>query len=121
MIERRKARQYILKGALASYVVLKNNTEPIEGDAIVLNISLHGCRLECEHMPAFDQPYELVLHLPPYPRPILVQKALTRWTEGQLHGVKFVDQSRECELELREVIRQLSLRSHNADRISERG
>lgn len=111
LIERRKSRQVAVKDGLASFRSLKEGAESSEGDALLLNISLHGCRLESEQIIPMNQPHQLILHAPPHPRPIRIQRAMTRWIEGPLHGLQFIDLDSECELELRSAIRALGTAS----------
>jgi hypothetical protein len=105
LIERRKERHFVVNGGLASLHALNEGPEKLEGDAILLNISLFGCRLETDQLLQTDHLYNLVLHIPPHGRPIRV-KAMTRWNRGRIYGVKFLDPLPDSEL--KEAILKLS-------------
>lgn len=104
-IERRKASRVTSKGGLGSFSS-PVGSEPAEGDAILLNISLHGCQLDSEQILPQDHPYQLIVYVPPHPSPILIRKAATRWREGRIHGITFIDLAAECRLKLKEAIQR---------------
>jgi hypothetical protein len=58
-----------------------------------------------------NQPHQLILHVPSHLRPFRIHMAMTRWIEGHLHGLQFIDLDSECEFELRSAIRELSTAS----------
>lgn len=102
-IERRIAPRVTTRGGLGSFMSLLG--PPAEGDAMLLNISLQGCQLDSEQVVPKDHPYQLILYAPPHPSPILIRKAATRWSEGSIYGISFVDLAPECALKLKEAIR----------------
>ena len=104
-IERRIAQRGIVKGGLASFIS-PLDLEFSEGDAVLLNVSLHGCQLDSEQMLPMDQPYQLIVYVPPHPSPILIQKAITRWGQGRIQGISFLDLASLSKLKLKEVVQQ---------------
>lgn len=104
-IEHRIAPRGMVKGGLASFIS-PLDLECSEGDAVLLNVSLQGCQLDSEQMLPKDQPYQLIVYVPPHPSPILIQKAITRWSQGRLHGISFLDLAPSSELKLKEVLQQ---------------
>ena len=104
-IEHRIAPRVMVKGALASFISISlSDPEFSEGDAVLLNVSLQGCQLDSEQMLPKDQPYQIIVYVPPHPSPILVHKAITRWSQGRIHGVNFVDLTPASKLKLKEVV-----------------
>lgn len=104
-IEHRIAPRVMVKGGLASFTSLLDLAF-FEGDAVLLNVSLQGCQLDSEQRLPKDQPYQIIVYVPPHPSPILIHKAITRWSQGRIHGVNFVDLTPACQLKLKEVIQQ---------------
>jgi len=104
-IENRMAPRGMVKGGLASFMS-PLDLEFSEGDAVLLNVSLQGCQLDSEQMLPLDQPYQLIVYAPPHPSPILIQKAITRWSRGRLHGISFLDLVPSSKLKLEEVVRK---------------
>ncbi len=104
-IEHRIAPRGMVKGGLASFIS-PLDLEFSEGDAVLLNVSLQGCQLDSEQMLPKDQPYQLIVYVPPHPSPILIQKAMTRWSQGRLHGISFLDLAPLSKLKLEEVIQK---------------
>jgi hypothetical protein len=98
-IERRKARHVLATRGLASFVALNASLETIDGDAILHDISLGGCRLETEpHQPLVEgQLYHLTLSIPPQMRLIHVSEAMPCWHQGRFYGVKFIQPLPECD------------------------
>jgi hypothetical protein len=92
LIERRKTetRHVLLKGGFASVIALDASSDNIEGDAILHDISLGGCRLEMEELLLEGQLYHLILNIPPHRRLIDVSQAMPRWHQGRFYGVKFI-------------------------------
>ena len=107
-IERRKSQRIAVTGGHASFLPLTEGAASSEGEALLLNLSLHGCQLESEQILPHNQPYQLILHVPSHLRPFRIEKAITRWIDGHLHGLQFLDLDSECEVELRSAIRDLS-------------
>lgn len=103
-IERRLAPRITAKGGLASYISL-SQPDAAEGDAVLLDVSLHGCQLDSEQIVPKEHFYQLIVYVPPYPSPILVRKAETRWVEGRIHGINFIELAPECNRKLRDAIR----------------
>ncbi len=104
-IEHRIAPRVMVKGGLASFIS-PLDLEFSEGDAVLLNVSLQGCQLDSELMLPMDQPYQLIVYVPPYPSPILIQEAMTRWSQGHSHGISFLDLAPLSKLKLKEVVQQ---------------
>lgn len=104
-IERRIAQRGMVKGGLASFIS-PLDLEFSEGDAVLLNVSLHGCQLDSGQMLPMDQPYQLIVYVPPHPSPILIQKAITRWGQGRIQGISFLDLAPLSKLKLKEVVQQ---------------
>jgi hypothetical protein len=102
-IEHRIAPRVMVKGGLASFIS-PLDPEFSEGDAVLLNVSLQGCELDSEQMLPKDQPYQLIVYVPPHPSPILIHKAITRWSQGRLQGISFLDLAPSSELKLKEVV-----------------
>src|SRR5215213_3863264 len=75
-IERRKARHVLGTRGLASFIAADATLENIEGDAILHDLSLGGCRLEAEQLLVEGQLYYLTLHIPPQTRLIHVRQAM---------------------------------------------
>lgn len=105
-IEHRIAPRGMVKGGLASFISPLDR-EFSEGDAVLLNVSLKGCQLHSEQMLPMDQPYQLIVYVPPHPSPILIHTAITRWSRGYLHGISFLDLAPSSELKLKEVVQQI--------------
>ena len=103
-IERRTDQRVRIQGGLASYFSLPG-FQPCEGDAVLFNVSLTGCEIESEQSLPKEQPYQLIIYVPPHPSPLLIQTAITRWSTGSLHGIGFLDLSASCRLKLNEVVR----------------
>lgn len=95
----------MVKGGLASFIS-PLDLEFSEGDAVLLNVSLQGCQLDSEQMLPMDQPYQLIIYVPPYPSPILIQKAITRWSQSRIHGISFLDLAPLSKLKIKEVVQQ---------------
>ena len=104
-IEHRIAPRGMVKGGLASFIS-PLDLEFSEGDAVLLNVSLQGCQLDSEQMLPKDQPYQLIVYVPPHPSHILIQNAITRWRQGRLHGISFLDLAPSSELKLKEVVQK---------------
>jgi hypothetical protein len=103
-IERRVAPRVTAKGGLASYLSLLG-PDPAEGDAILIDVSLHGCQLNADQLVPKDHPFQLIVFVPPYPSPIMVRRAETRWIEGTVHGITFIEIAPECNRKLKDAIR----------------
>src|SRR5215203_1701186 len=103
-IERRTDQRVRIQGGLASFFSLPG-FQPREGDAVLFNVSLMGCENESEQPLPKEQPYHLIIYVPPHPSPLLIQTAITRWSSGFLHGIGFLDLSASCRLKLNEVVR----------------
>lgn len=104
-IEHRIAPRGMVKGGLASFIS-PLDLEFSEGDAVLLNVSLQGCQLDSEQMLPMDQPYQLIVYVPPNPSPILIEKAITRWSQGRIHGISFLDLAPLSKLKIKEVVQQ---------------
>jgi hypothetical protein len=102
-IEHRLTPRVATRGGLGSFMSLLGPAA--EGDAMLLNISLQGCQLDSEQAVPKDHPYQLILYAPPHPTPIVIRKAATRWSEGSIYGISFVDLAPDCQLKLKEAIR----------------
>lgn len=111
LIERRKSRRVAVKDGHVSFLLLNEWASLLEGDALLLDISLHGCRLESEQILPVNQLFQLILYVPSYVHPLLIQRAMTRWIEGHVHGFQFIDLYSERKFEFRSVIRELSTTS----------
>ena len=100
LIERRKTetRHVLVNGGLASIVALDAPPENAEGDAILHDISLGGCRLETEQLLVEGQLYHLTLNIPPHMQLIHVSQAMPCWHQGRFHGVKFIHPLPECDV-----------------------
>lgn len=103
-IERRRDQRVRIQGGLASFFSFPG-FQHCEGDAALFNVSLLGCEVESEQLLPKEQPYQLIIYLPPHPSPMLIQKAITRWSAGSLHGIGFLDLAPSCRLTLNEVVR----------------
>ena len=103
-IERRIVPRVTPRGGLASFVSLPDR-ESAEGDAVLRNISLQGCQVESEQLVPQDDPYQLIVYVPTHPSPIVVRKAATRWREGPVHGIAFLDLAPDCERKLHDALR----------------
>jgi len=97
-IERRKARHVLANGGLASIIALDATSENTDGDAILHDISLGGCRLETEQLLVEGQLYHLTLNIPPHMQLIHVSQATPCWHQGRFHGVKFINPLPDCEV-----------------------
>jgi hypothetical protein len=108
LIERRKVPHFLVHGGLASFHAVNGSHEPVEGDAILLNVSLLGCRFETDQVLDDEHLSNLILHIPPHGRLIGVGKAMTRWHQGRVYGIKFLESLPGCDRELKEAISKLS-------------
>jgi hypothetical protein len=103
-IEHRSVPRVMVRGGLASFMSLPGDDS--EGDAVLLNLSLHGCQLDSEqHLPT-DKPYQLIIVVPLHPSPILIQQAVTQWSQGRLFGIKFLDAAPASTLQIHEAVRR---------------
>ncbi len=103
-IERRIKHRITVSGGLASFASLEDLT-CCEGDARLLNVSLHGCQLDSEQdVP--QKPFQLILLIPPHPRPILINSAVTQWSHGRIYGISFLDLRSASLLSLQEAVWQ---------------
>jgi hypothetical protein len=108
-IEHRVEQRTSVKGGLASFTSLEAPPS-CEGDAILLDVSLHGCQLDStQHLPA--NPYQLIIFIPAHPTPILIQNAVTQWTNGGRYGIKFCELSPASTLRLQEAMTHSPLSS----------
>ena len=107
-IERRKARHVLGTRGLASFIAVDATLENIEGDAILHDLSLGGCRLETEQLLVEGQLYYLTLHIPPQMRLIHVRQAMPCWHQGRFFGMKFIQPLPECNSGLIEAMVRLN-------------
>lgn len=103
-IEHRSEPRIGVRGGLASFASLLEDGFS-EGDAILVNVSLQGCQLESEQMLPKDHPYQVIVYVPPHPSPILIHKAVTQWSQGRIHGIRFLDLASASKLKLQEAVR----------------
>ena len=104
-IEHRRTPRILVKGGLASVPSLADG-ESVDGDAALLDLSLQGCQLEAEQRLPTDQPYQIVVWVPPHPSPIVIPKAMTRWSQGQIQGIAFLDLPPSAKVKLNKVVQQ---------------
>ncbi len=102
-IEHRRTPRISVKGGLASIPSLPHS-EFLEGDAVLLDVSLQGCQLDSEQILPKDQPYQVIVYVPPLQSPIVIPKAMTRWSQGRIYGIDFLDLSPSSKLKLDQVV-----------------
>lgn len=62
-----------------------------EGEGVVLDMSKGGCRVQCETDIAPGAEIEAQIYFPDYEWPLKIQRAVVRWTNGDVFGVEFLD------------------------------
>jgi hypothetical protein len=101
-IERRAIHRIPVKGGLASFVS-PGDLASREGDATLRNVSMQGCQLDSDQtLP--QNPYQLIVLIPRHPTPILIHSAVTQWSSGGLHGIKFLEVAPMATSKLQEVV-----------------
>jgi len=102
--ERRKHRRVeVPPGALLSFSPIVSPAELLdhnEGEGLVMDLSLEGCRATSEQKVYVEKPYSVIIQLPNYPHPITVESAIARWTRDRTFGIMFIGMQREQERHL---------------------
>lgn len=83
----------------------------VHGEARVLDLSLPGCLLECQHPVRVGDYIELRIFLPDRAYPIHIPLAAVRWVDGTLVGLEFIRSSEEDQARLNDFVQR-----HGADR-----
>ena len=113
IIERRKhPRIFTPSGALCSFNRLIDpveSEEHTEGEAILINLSLGGCRLHSDIPLEINGRYHLILQVSRKSRPIIVEAAIVRWTQANTYGLRFTSLQSIHESHLRELLLELRL------------
>ncbi len=110
-IELRKHRRLTAPpGALLSFSQLalpSGRAEEAEGDGTILDLSSGGCKILSEIAVTVGQPYSLIIQLPSFPTPIIIEAAIVRWFGNQTFGFKFDAIQQQQEELLREILQRL--------------
>ncbi len=113
--ERRKSQRVELPpGAIMSFspiLVPAALAGESEGEGLVMDLSLEGCRASSEQAVIIEKPYSVIIQLPDYPHPIAVESAVPRWTHGPMFGIMFIGMPREQERRLKWFLDDLQSRS----------
>jgi hypothetical protein len=62
-----------------------------QGQGVILNISLGGCRARSGFLTEEDDLVRVVIRLPGNESPLYVMRAITRWTTAEEFGMEFMD------------------------------
>lgn len=75
-----------------------------EGDGILIDLSIGGCRLLSDSPLEISERYHLILQFPKISRPLIVDEAIVRWTQENTHGLTFTSMQSIHESCLRELL-----------------
>ena len=64
--------------------------EYLEGEGVLMDLSIQGCRVECPTDIQIGSTLALWLFLPDFDWPLQIEKAEVRWKDGNLFGLEFI-------------------------------
>ncbi len=78
--------------------------QQIEGDGIVLNLSIGGCKVQSNMQVPTGTGLRVRIMMPDEDQPLEIKRAAVRWTGGQEFGLEFTFVEAENELRLRHLV-----------------
>lgn len=81
-----------------------SGTTVLEGDGMVLDLSLSGCRVESAVSVHVGLVVDLRIYVPGLDWPLLIDEATVRWVRGHTFGLEFVRLGETEEERLRQVV-----------------
>ena len=113
LIERRKHRRRAARpGTLLSFSLLTDSpsqTDHDHGDAILLNLSLSGCKIESEIPLLNGLQYYLLLQGRIGTKPVMITRASVIWGTLATFGLRFIDTTLAEERAIKETLSQMPL------------
>jgi len=106
LIERRRhPRRHPSGGTILSFTAHQPGGR--EGDALLIEVSQQGCRIESEQPLDPTHAYRLIIPGNTQTQPIIVVQAIIRWAVPPCYGFKFLSLTDEAQAALKEYLRQL--------------
>ncbi|TLY13469.1 MAG: PilZ domain-containing protein [Nitrospirae bacterium] len=87
-----------------------------EGNGVVSNLSMKGCKVDSEATVEPGDHVSLSLALPGEESPLVVELATVRWTEERSFGLEFISMWPAAETRLRQLVHAIGGRSSEATR-----
>jgi PilZ domain-containing protein len=111
LIERRQHRRGTSRpGTLLSFSLLTNTpsqTDLQQGDAMLLNLSLSGCKIESELPLLIGLHYRLLLQSRIDTTPVTINRATVIWGTHTAFGLRFIDTAPAEERAIKEILSQM--------------
>jgi c-di-GMP-binding flagellar brake protein YcgR len=90
-----------------------SNSEQLEGEATLLDLSKTGCAAESETAVQTDMSLDLWIFLPDYDWRMHIDHAVVRWVRGQVFGLEFLHLRPVQRERLRRLVEKLRSQSQN--------
>ena len=111
LIERRQHRRGTSRpGTLLSFSLLTNapfQTDLDHGDAMLLNLSLSGCKIESEFPLLIGLHYRLLLQSRIDTKPVTIDRATVIWGTHTTFGLRFIDTTPAEERAIKDILSQM--------------
>ncbi|HXT67492.1 MAG TPA: PilZ domain-containing protein [Nitrospiraceae bacterium] len=111
LIERRQHRRGTSRpGTLLSFSLLTDTpsqTDVDHGDAILLNLSLSGCKIESELPLLIGLHYCLLLQSRIDTKPVTINRATVIWGTLTTFGLRFIETAPDEERAIKEILSQM--------------